>query len=198
MLIAVEGIDGCGKDTQLLMLADYYRSQGKTVEIIREPDEDNPIGLFLRECLKAGKNQDIMALLFTADRYLTLKQKIEPLEDNAVILSSRSFLSTLVYQQDTWSKQWLEETCRYLPIYDHVFYVDITAETAMSRITSRDKPVEVFEKLHLLQEYRNRYLRVIRGETFQNIDVVKKYSIINGNASADKIHLEIRRICGQS
>lgn len=41
MFIALEGIDGSGKSTQIEMLADYLKNQGRDVYLTREPSDLN-------------------------------------------------------------------------------------------------------------------------------------------------------------
>ena len=67
--IVFEGIDGSGKTTQLKLLAERLRSEGKMVYMTAEPT-DMPSGKALREALggKVKKSEWDMALMFVSDR----------------------------------------------------------------------------------------------------------------------------------
>ena len=55
LFITFEGIDGCGKTTQLNLLADYLKDKGFEILITKEPGGDL-LGLKLREILKIKLN----------------------------------------------------------------------------------------------------------------------------------------------
>ena len=50
LFITFEGIDGCGKTTQIKLLKEYFESKGKTVLLTREPGAKG-LGIKLREIL---------------------------------------------------------------------------------------------------------------------------------------------------
>ena len=70
MLINFEGIDGCGKSTQIHLLKQYLEEQGKQVHVYREPGGTS-IAEEIRSILLDSKN-NISAiselLLFSAAR----------------------------------------------------------------------------------------------------------------------------------
>ena len=102
MYIVLEGIDGAGKSTQIKMLKEWLESNGLRVETIVEPT-DLEVGKLIRKLLTrsdatSDTMQKTLGLLFAADR-LILMDKIEQLEkDNVVVISDRSFYSSLSYQ----------------------------------------------------------------------------------------------------
>ena len=102
MYIVLEGIDGAGKSTQIKMLKEWLESNGLTVETIVEPT-DLEVGKLIRKLLTRSDAtsetmQKTLGLLFAADR-LILMDRIEQLEkDNIVVISDRSFYSSLSYQ----------------------------------------------------------------------------------------------------
>lgn len=105
--IVIEGNDGTGKSTQVDMLAAWLRERGREVVVIEEPGSDDaakttPVANEYRRVLKDGRfklDPEVNLLLFSAARRELWFHKIEPaLQRGVVVLSSRSYVSTLVYQ----------------------------------------------------------------------------------------------------
>jgi dTMP kinase len=102
MFITFEGSEGCGKTTQITLLADHLRQQGYEVLTTREPG-GTPIGEQIRGVLMSMKNQDMHArseiLLFQASRAQLVERVIRPhLEKGGIVLSDRYADSTIAYQ----------------------------------------------------------------------------------------------------
>ncbi len=99
--ITFEGIDGCGKSTQLRLLASELRVRGVTVVTTREPG-GTPLGQRLRAALLDVQEQvDPLAelLVFAADRAQHVRKHLRPsLEANQVVLSDRYADATVAYQ----------------------------------------------------------------------------------------------------
>src|SRR5262249_27451059 len=99
--ITFEGIDGCGKSTQLRMLASALRMQGLKVVTTREPG-GTTLGQRLRAALLDVDEQvDPLAelLVFAADRAQHVRQHLRPaLATNHVVLSDRYADATVAYQ----------------------------------------------------------------------------------------------------
>jgi hypothetical protein len=105
--IVIEGNDGTGKSTQVDLLAAWLRERGREVVVIEEPGSDDetkttPVANEYRRVLKDNRfklDPEVNLLLFSAARSELWFHKIEPaLRRGAVVLSSRNYLSTLVYQ----------------------------------------------------------------------------------------------------
>lgn len=102
MFITFEGSEGCGKTTQITLLADFLRQQGYDVLTTREPG-GTPIGEQIRSVLISMKNEDMHArseiLLFQASRAQLVERVIRPhLAQGGIVLSDRYADSTLAYQ----------------------------------------------------------------------------------------------------
>lgn len=102
MFITFEGSEGCGKTTQITLLADFLRQQGYDVLTTREPG-GTPIGEQIRSVLMSMKNEDMHArseiLLFQASRAQLVERVIRPhLAHGGIVLSDRYADSTLAYQ----------------------------------------------------------------------------------------------------
>ena len=99
-LIVFEGIDGCGKSTQLRRLADVLRAQGLDPVVTREPT-DGPWGRKIRAMAQSGEAVEPATELewFCEDRRDHMREVVAPaLAAGRVVLSDRSYLSTVAYQ----------------------------------------------------------------------------------------------------
>ena len=100
ILIAIEGIDGTGKSTQLKLLAGYLRDRGCTVVETREPTD----GEYGQQIRKLYVNRDKFTLeeeleLFIEDRRQHVRELIDPaLAEGKVVLTDRYYFSTAAYQ----------------------------------------------------------------------------------------------------
>lgn len=101
MLISFEGIDGCGKSTQIDLLKNYFENKDLRYSVFREPG-----GTEISECIRSlllheTEEMDPVTelLLFSAARSQLIREKVLPLlsEGNIVILD-RYYDSTTAYQ----------------------------------------------------------------------------------------------------
>jgi dTMP kinase len=101
VFITFEGIDGCGKSTQLRLLASELRMRGLEVVTTREPG-GTPLGKRLRSVLLDPQIEvDPLAelLLFAADRAQHVRTLLRPaIEGGDVVLSDRYADATAAYQ----------------------------------------------------------------------------------------------------
>lgn len=102
-LITFEGGEGCGKSTQIRLLADRLQALGRTVRLLREPG-GTPLGEKLRHLLKhdpdgVGMAAETELLLMNASRAELVRRVIRPaLAAGEVVLCDRFFDSTTAYQ----------------------------------------------------------------------------------------------------
>jgi dTMP kinase len=103
IFVSFEGSEGCGKSTQIRLLAERLKSAGHRVVLTREPG-GTEIGEQLRHLLQFSKAGHAMApetelLLFTASRAQLVREVIVPaLDSGAMVLADRFLDSTTVYQ----------------------------------------------------------------------------------------------------
>ncbi|HOI39343.1 MAG TPA: dTMP kinase [Methanobacterium sp.] len=182
MYICLEGIDGSGKSTQLKSLGKWLEDCGLTVSQIREPT-DSPVGLLIRKMLQKPDAQDenfqrTLALLFAADRTLLMDNIRKKEEMNHVILSDRSFYSSLAYQN---GEEWIAQINQYALKPDLVILLDLDTETALKRCEGIDS----FEEKCFLDNVRNKYLKLAQQHDFM---------VVNANNGFNKVHDDIKRI----
>lgn len=99
ILVAVEGIDGAGKTTQVDLLCRRLGAAGLTVFRTKEPT-DGPEGQRLRASARAGRLPvEDEAALFLADRARHVREEIEPqLAAGVVVIVDRYYFSSIAYQ----------------------------------------------------------------------------------------------------
>lgn len=103
LLISFEGVEACGKSTQIRLLADRLGSAGFQVELVREPG-GTPLGEKLRHLLKydpdgRGMAPETELLLMNASRSELVRRVIRPaLAAGTIVLSDRFLDSTIAYQ----------------------------------------------------------------------------------------------------
>jgi len=101
--ITFEGTEGCGKSTQIELLAAQIRGMGYRVRVFREPG-GTPVGEEIRHTLKHSKNFAEMTpeaelLLMNASRAQLVREVIRPaLAAGEIVLSDRFYDSTTAYQ----------------------------------------------------------------------------------------------------
>ncbi len=98
--VALEGIDGAGKTSVLVALAERLEAAGHEVVCVREPG-GTAVGGSLRALLLEGPPMSAWAeaLMFAADRAQLVEEVVRPaLARSAWVLSDRSVYSSLAYQ----------------------------------------------------------------------------------------------------
>lgn len=186
-LIIYEGIDGCGKDTQINLMDDKLKSLGYDT-IVLSNVSDSPIGKSIREVL-SNKEYYIssmqMACLFLSELFLVDKQIKEYLNNGKTVIMSRWFYSTLVYAGDKLNDYLAikDISDRLICKPDYLIYLDIDPEIAMERITKRDdttdKKLELYENTSRLARIHKKYELVLDMVSFE----MKYTNIIKVDAS---------------
>lgn len=169
--ISFEGSEGCGKSTQIRMLEETLRAEGREVLAVREPG-GTKIGESLRHLLQHADEGNGMApetelLLFAASRAQLVRQVIQPaLEAGQVVISDRFLDSTTVYQGV--ARAIAAEKVTAINDFatgglrPHItFLLDMDTATALDRLTKRsggprDRMEE--EPLAFYEAVRNGYL----------------------------------------
>jgi dTMP kinase len=103
LFITFEGTEGCGKSTQIALLAERLREVQRPVRTLREPG-GTPIGEEIRHTLKHSPHNGAMTaeaelLLMNASRAQLVREIIRPaLANGEIVLCDRFFDSTIAYQ----------------------------------------------------------------------------------------------------
>ncbi len=192
--IVLDGIDGCGKDTQASLLERYLISRDKAVppKLTREPWYKN--GRELRTLFQDQKNimnngRKIVDLL-KENREDHLMTEIIPARNRGMnVISIRYKYSTLAYQgsQGVDPSEIVEANKNMLPA-DLALILDISEEESLKRCLADRATPDLFDKLMPLKKsQRQFYLDMQRYFPQDNI------IIINGNQSQEKVFTDIKK-----
>ena len=148
--ITFEGSEGCGKSTQVQLLATHLKILGVPFLVTREPG-GTAIGESIRELLQfapqsAGMTPETELLLFEASRSQLVREVIKPaLERGECVIADRFFDSTTVYQGV--ARKLDRKIVRQLNAFavgdcipDITFLLDVDLETARSRMKGPRRP----------------------------------------------------------
>ena len=168
--IVIEGIDGAGSSTQARLLVDWLNDRGRRGVLTAEPTR-GPVGALLRQVLTgrvvARKpdndalpvNNDVIALLFAADRLDHLDCEIMPLiASGADVVSDRYYHSSLLYQSLSGDLDWIRVLNSHARPPDVTYVLHLPAGQAAERRKQRSREelyetVEVQERL--VESYRD-------------------------------------------
>ena len=167
--ITFEGPDGCGKSTQVKLLADHCRNLGYTVRLTREPGGPS-ISEKIRALLLDPENKEMCAraeaLLYAASRAQHVEQTIRPaVEDGEVVICDRFMDSSIAYQ--AFGRE-LGDDVRIINEFavagmqpDLTFFLDIDPEKGLMRAASHSKPDRLEqEKLEFHQKVYQGYQKI--------------------------------------
>ena len=160
LLIAFEGLDQSGKQTQAELLRDRLSAAGRRVRLLAFPDRGTPIGEEIERALRGARSYapDVMQLLYVANRYEWRTEIEKDHRDGTIVICDRYMASSVAYgEAQGLDAAWLLEIQRFLPRADITFLLDIAPEVSARRKTAdRDK----YERdLALLARVRESYLR---------------------------------------
>ena len=195
MFITFEGLDFCGKSTQVNLIKKYFEDFGKEVELIREPGGVQ-ISEKIRNILLDNKNSEMFSetelLLFSASRAQLVREKIIPfLKSGKVVISDRFLDSSIAYQGfgRGLNKEFVIELQKFAigeAVPDITFFIDIPIAEVMRR------------KKNILETELDR-IEVSESEFYENVKkgyeylskIEERIITIDGTKSINDIHNEI-------
>lgn len=185
ILIAVEGIDGAGKTTQVELLRKAIESVGETVVVSKEPTSGQ-WGRIIKESASTGRlSNDEELELFIKDRTEHVETLIAPaLEGGKVVILDRYFYSTIAYQGSRGANvsQVRTEMLERFPVPDGVFLLDIVEHLSAYRIAHvRGEEPNHFEERGSLALARTIFNAMPDSNIFR----------FDGALSRDAVHQEI-------
>jgi dTMP kinase len=160
LLIAFEGLDQSGKQTQAERLRDRLTAAGRNGRLLSFPDYDTAIGSEIGRGLRGEREYaaDVMQLLYVANRYEKKGEIAAAIEAGTIIVCDRYLASSIAYgEAQGLDANWLTDIQKYLPQPDLTILLDIPPEVSARRKTAdRDR----YERdLVLLGRVRDSYLR---------------------------------------
>jgi dTMP kinase len=142
-LIAFEGLDQSGKQTQAEMLRDRLKEEGRKARLVSFPDYGTSIGEEIARALQGERDYlaDVMQLLYIANRYERKSDLQRWLDGGLILVCDRYTASSVAYgEAQGLDSAWLVEMQKFLPVPALTIMLDIAPETAVQRkATDRDR-----------------------------------------------------------
>lgn len=198
--IVLEGISGAGKTVQAKRLIRRLEAADKNARMVVEPTEDRSgIMHAWRDQLRARDIEDGLAelFMFVADRSLLMStQVMDDLKAGRIVVSVRSFMSSMVYQTtDAYDLAFAAFVHQFVPRPDLLILLDVPAQIARERIVRRyrqtGKRPSKNEAEDRLSRDRIRYKEVLRA-------YFPEGRIVNGAGSSEEVEEEIWKIVSAS
>ena len=200
LFISFEGSEGCGKSTQIKLLAERLTALGQRVRVLREPG-GTPIGEEIRHTLKHSLQNHAMTaeaelLLMNASRAQLVREIIRPaLADGEIVLCDRFYDSTTAYQgygrelDLAHVKSVIEfavgDTKPKLTLFLHV-----PSAVSVERLRSRQATLP-FVRDRIEEADRKFFERVAKGFEAVVASEPQRVKSINGNQAFDVVCAEI-------
>ena len=173
-LIAFEGLDQSGKQTQAERLLDAFRNAGHEAEFLTFPEYTTELGEEIRRALQGerGYQPDTLQLLYIANRFEFRPQIASWLKAGTMVVCDRYLASSIAYgDAQGVDPQWLTDVQRLLPQPSLTLFMDMAPEVSLTRKQAdRDK----FERdMPLLARVRGSYLRQSQAPGWVRIDAAR-------------------------
>ncbi|MBR2912998.1 MAG: deoxynucleoside kinase [Oscillospiraceae bacterium] len=161
-IIVIEGLDGCGKSTQLELLKERFTG----CRFITFPNYDSPSGELVTQYLHgefheedAQRSAYSASAFYAVDRYASFKKDWESdYLSGKTIISARYTTSNAFYQMTKLDRAQWEEYCRWLydfeygrlgiPRPDAVIFLDVPVEVSQRLLTQRYEGNEGKKDIH--------------------------------------------------
>ncbi len=195
MFITFEGIDFCGKSTQVELLKEYLLKQNKNVHLIREPG-GTVISEKIRDILLDKKNNAMVMeteiFLFSASRAQLVREVIRPyLEADYYVISDRFHDSSTAYQG--YGRGLTLDAIINIhnlaignTIPDLTFIIDIPTNVALER--KRNKSRSDLDRIELSN---NNFYEKVRVGYLELATRESRFRVLDGTESIEQIHHKI-------
>jgi len=192
--ICLEGIDACGKNTQGDRIAELLKNQGKDVVLTEEPNKDFFRGEEIRAVLEHRYTEKPLPSplefqkWYIDNRQDHLEKRVIPsLKMNQIVITGRSFWSTIAYGSLGVNKETLIKLNQKFIAPDLTVLLDISAEEALRRKHLSGKELEFFEKLGKLK-------KVSQGYKWLALNFSAQIATINGEQSEQEVTRQIKNL----
>lgn len=188
MLVAFEGIDACGKSTQIEMLKKAAVPLFPSCQVFSYPNYQTSTGEKILQMLKDPERDPlVLQCLMTVNRYEEQFLVEEVLEQGALVLLDRYWLSGMVYgAADGLPQSWLHRVHEQLLRPDHWFVLDLPVIESFRRRPNRDDDYE--SNADRLKIARHRYMLWCASTPSGHL--------MDGQLSEQSIHENILKVIG--
>lgn len=202
MLIAFEGIDGCGKTTIVNRLYDELLKEGYKVRKLKFPTNNNMFGQSIQVWLN-WKGDFLhpfaMQLLFALDKYCHLEEL--QTKDDEIILLDRYTLSALAYgafdlekikgkEADMGDLLNLKAINSYLPSPNFIYYIKADPKICIQRKTSQTNALQCYEELESLGKILYYYAKALDYLLIYERKEIRKF---DGNLDIDSLYAQVKK-----
>ena len=170
-LIAFEGLDQSGKQTQAERLVEALRGAGIEVRFLSFPDYGTAIGAEIGRALRGERDYapDTLQLLYVANRYEYRPLIERTLVEGGVVICDRYLASSIAYgEAQGLDAAWLADIQRHLPQPTLTLLLDIAPATSLERKQQARDRYE--QDLALLARVRASYLRQAGAAAWARLD----------------------------
>ncbi len=190
LFIALEGIDGSGKSSQVKLLGERLERAGHRVYTTFEPT-DGLVGKLLRSILKGSVKADhrTIAGLFLADRLDHLLNEetglVKKLAEGYTVITDRYYFSSYAYHATHMDMNWViaaNSMCAGILRPDLNIFIDVPPTVCMQRITANRQTTELFETQESLKNVQAKYL-----EAFEKLKDEERIFNVDGNRTIEAI-----------
>ena len=136
LLIAFEGLDQSGKQTQAELLRDRLKQDGGKARLMSFPDYGTSIGEEIARALQGEREYgpDVMQLLYVANRYERKGDLLRWIQGGVTVVCDRYMASSIAYgEAQGLDSAWLTTIQTFLPKADRTILLDISPDTAVQR-----------------------------------------------------------------
>lgn len=156
--IGIEGLDGSGKTELQLAIQAALTEMGVRFSVVEEPGQDGDRAHLRRimtdpdTTMAPGDKNMIRTLLMAADRVMNAELIRADLEAGVTVISSRSFMSSVVYQGIIGGQLDLVTEIHQkanIPFPDIIFVIKVSGETSVKRTLGRGALDDIEKQVRL-------------------------------------------------
>lgn len=217
IFIVIDGIDGCGKSTQVKLLAEWLRRDvypniinplglWRVVLETKEPDKTGLFGKMIYADLAKNNGLHVtdparFQMWYACDSKIHLRDKIIPrLELDGIVISDR-FRSSMVYGARSVSDIHALMATNRMIIGEHfiwpdaIFIIDVPVELAMERLKEKGRKLDGHEQVSVLKHTKERYQQF--AELYSNCILIEDEGDSSREAKFDAIKVYVEDLLKQ-
>lgn len=208
-IIAIEGTDGSGKQTQTKMLSDYLRSKEVDCVIKSFPQYNYPSASMVIQYLNGSIKEDPMlvnpyaaSMCYALDRYITFEKGRIP--DKDIIIFDRYVTSNIIHQSIKLPEDEREAFAEFmydfeynklgLPKPDVEIFLDMPAKKNMDLIAERNEKIDIHENLTYQQKCHDGFDLLKDSKVLSDLFIINCMDSDGSLRTKEDIHQYIRSI----